>query len=105
MNFDREIIVFLKSIRDDPRICPAHISLFLAILQYSQEHERQNPIRIFRRDIMPLAKISAAGTYLRCIRDLHAYGHIKYIPSYNHFLGSLIYLLQGGAIYNVVVHT
>ena len=93
MNFTIELAVFLEGIRDDPRICPSHISLFLAILQYRKEHECPNPVCVFGKELMLLAKISAAGTYHRSIRDLHEYGYIKYIPSYNHFLGSLIYLL------------
>jgi hypothetical protein len=105
MNFDHELSVFLEGIRDDPRICPSHISLFLAILQYSREHERQNPICIFSRDLMPLAKISAAGTYHRCVRELQEYGYIKYAPSYNHFLGSLVYLFQSNADANGIAHT
>ena len=93
MSLDQVLTDFLNGIRDDPRICPAHISLFLAIVQYSREHTDENPICVFSRDLMTLAKISASGTYHRCIRDLHEYGYIRYIPSYNHFLGSLIYFL------------
>jgi hypothetical protein len=92
MNLTTELTGFMEGIREDPRICPSHISLFIAILQYWQEHECPHPICVFGKELMQLAKISASGTYHRNIRDLHEYGYIKYIPSYNHFLGSLIYL-------------
>jgi hypothetical protein len=94
MDFTTELTIFLAGIREDPRIGPTHISLFVAILQYRNDHGFTNPVCVFGKDLMLLAKISAAGTYHRSIRDLHEYGYIQYIPSYNHFLGSLIYLPQ-----------
>jgi hypothetical protein len=94
INFNTALIIFLNAIRDDGRIAPVHISLYLAILCYSSEHKEENPICVFSTDLMPLAKISAKGTYHRCVRDLHLYGFIKYIPSHNHFLGSLVYIIH-----------
>ena len=46
------------------------------------------------RNLMKQAKISAMGTYHKCMRDLKEAGYIRYIPSYNPVLGSLIYLIQ-----------
>jgi hypothetical protein len=83
---------FLKGIRNDGRIGLTHISLYLAILQYAEERQMQNPICVFRKELMELAKISGAGTYYKNIWELHEYGYIKYVPSYNHFLGSLIFV-------------
>ena len=37
-------------------------------------------------------KISARSTYYKILQDLHAFGYIRYIPSYNIFLRSLVYL-------------
>lgn len=83
---------FLDRGGEDGRIGPAHISLYIAILQYWNQHERPYPLCVFGRELTALAKISM-GTYHRTIHELHEYGYIRYIPSYNHFLGSLIYLL------------
>lgn len=33
-------------------------------------------------------------TYQRCMMDLKQFGYIRYFPSYNPFLGSLVYLLE-----------
>lgn len=94
MKTNENLYQFLKSIREDGRIGPTHISLFVAILQYAEERQLQNPICVFSKEIMPMAKISGIGTFNKNIWELHEYGYIRYIPSYNHFLGSLIYFKE-----------
>jgi hypothetical protein len=80
---------FIATIRD-VRISPVHISLYMALLNcYCQQ--LNNPIYIFSTQVMPLAKISGPATYHRTIRQLHEYGYIRYVPSYYHLLGSLVY--------------
>jgi len=93
MSMDTKMGVFISNIRNDPRIAPSHISLFVAIIQYAKEHDFANPLVVSKRELMSLAKISCEGTYYKNIRQLHEYGFIKYIPSYNRFDGSEIYLL------------
>ena len=47
------------------------------------------PVTVYRRDLMKLAKISAAGTYYKCIRDLFQYPNIFFnIPVSHAFLES-----------------
>ncbi len=41
---------------------------------------------------MQIAKIRGYATYHKCIKDLHTYGYIEYLPSYHPALGSLVYL-------------
>lgn len=83
---------FLEAAGEDPRISPAHISLYAAILYYHVLQEYRNPISIYGRDLKKLAKIYASGTYHKCMGELKEYGYIQYIPSYNPVLGSLVYL-------------
>lgn len=92
--FDEAITGFLKVIEDDPRIGPVHISLFMAILNAYKAQDMKIPISIFSRDLMKVAKISAGATFRKCIWDLHELGLIKYVPSFNPLLGSLIYILK-----------
>lgn len=95
---DRDIVGavtgFLKAVEEDPRVGPAHISLFMALLQAYKSQEMKTPISVFSRDLMKLAKISAGGTFRKCIWDLHEFGFIRYVPSYNPLLGSLVYFLK-----------
>lgn len=92
MLFSKELNHFLREARNDVRIGPSHISLFMAILLYAEETGSANPICVFSKDLMPLAKISATATLNKNIWELHYYGYVRYIPSYNHFLGSLIFI-------------
>jgi len=82
---------FLERAVDDPVIGPSHISLFAALLYMYDRQDGKLPISAFSRDLKKQAKISNR-TYHACINDLRKGGYIKYIPSYNPFLGSLIYL-------------
>ncbi|MGI8949957.1 MAG: hypothetical protein ACR2FN_00080 [Chitinophagaceae bacterium] len=92
MNSIPELIGFFSAIKEDSRIGPVHISLFMAIMQHWTYNDCKNPVYIFSKDLMRLAKISGVATYHKCIRELDEYGYIKYKPTYNHFSKSLIYL-------------
>src|SRR4051812_40168313 len=92
MNLIPEINEFFLAIREDSRISPIHISLFMAIVQHWNENNCKSPICVFSKDLMQLAKISGVATYHRSIKELNDYGYIRYLPSFNHFAGSLIYL-------------
>ena len=83
---------FMKKIAEDSRIGPTHISLYLAILHFYEQQDLRSPISIYSRELMRQAKISNR-TYHTCMADLRDGGYIKYIPSYNPVLGSLIYIL------------
>jgi hypothetical protein len=83
---------FFKTIQEDPRINATHISIYAALMNCWQEHLFQNPISIFSYQVMKLAKISGSATYHKSIKELHEYGYIKYVPSFNHFLGSQVYI-------------
>ena len=85
---------FFHAIAGDPRISITHIGVYAALIEYWQEHNFEDPMYAFSYDIMELAKISASGTFHKTIRDLDAYGYLKYIPSYNRKKGSRIYLIK-----------
>ncbi|GAA4339606.1 hypothetical protein [Flaviaesturariibacter amylovorans] len=87
-------VQFFKAVREDPRIAPVHISLYTALYGLWAEKGFQNPVSVFSKEVMPLCKISGSATYHRSMRELHQYGYIQYVPSYNHFLGSLIYFIE-----------
>ena len=91
MNDPVELIrCFMKAIKDDPRISAYHISLYAALVIQWEQKRFEDPLQVFSHEVMPLCKISGTATYHRTIRELHEFGYIKYVPSYNHFLGSLV---------------
>lgn len=85
---------FFEAIKSDARISTTHIGIYTALLQYRIENGFANPIQVFSHEIMQLAKISAALTYHKCVRDLSDYGYIRYEPSFNRKKGSKIYFIE-----------
>ncbi|THF52963.1 hypothetical protein E6C50_01785 [Flavobacterium supellecticarium] len=82
---------FFAAISKDARISSTHIGVFAALLEYRNRCGLLNPIRVYSYEIMELAKISASTTYHRCVRDLHKFGYIDYVASFNSAVGSQIY--------------
>lgn len=92
MNYIRHLTGFYDKIQQDDRLNPKHISLYLALFQFWNINHFQNPISISRNEMMRLSKISALGTYHKCIKELQAFDYIEYILSFNPYKGSLVNL-------------
>ena len=92
MNYIRHLTGFYDKIQQDDRLNPTHISLYLALFQFWNLNHFQNPISISRNEMMRLSKISALGTYHKCIKQLQEFGYIEYLPSFNPYKGSLVNL-------------
>lgn len=82
---------FFSAIRDDGRISITHIGIYAALLQYRTVCGFANPIQVFGHEIMKIAKISAPITYHKCVKELSAYGYIRYMPSFKRNQASKIY--------------
>lgn len=91
MDMQEAISGFLNRVRENPRVGPSHVSLFLAIA-YLCRNSAESGTRLFSHEIMSQAKISAAGTYHKCLRDLVDMGYLRYEPSYHAAKGSKICL-------------
>lgn len=89
-----QLTEFYSSILNDNRINTRHISLYMALFECWNKNNFQNPVHIKRDVIMPIAKISGIATYHKCIRDLHEFGYIKYLPSFHPGIQSQVYFLQ-----------
>ncbi|MBK0368222.1 hypothetical protein [Flavobacterium agrisoli] len=82
---------FFKAIEKDYRISITHIGIYAALLQYRSDNGFINPIKVYRSEIMQIAKISGPATYHKCIRQLNEYGYISYMPKRNRNQKSTIY--------------
>lgn len=89
----KELTSFFTAIREDHRIGISHISLYMALFQFYNLNQFQNPVFITRAEVMEVAKISGLATYHKCMRDLAEFGYIVYIPSYNPVIKSTVQLL------------
>ena len=94
VDFKEALHAFMHAAVGDARLGPLHISLYAAILHFYGAQAGQGPLSVFGKQLMQYAKISSSNTYHRLIQELHRYGYIHYIPSYNPVLGSLVYLLK-----------
>ena len=94
MNYILQLSGFFQRVAADNRLNPTHVSLYMAIFQYWNSGRFQNPVSISRQELMRISKISAKATYHKCIKDLHNFDYIQYLPSFNPFKGSLVYLFD-----------
>ncbi|QEE51503.1 hypothetical protein FUA48_09955 [Flavobacterium alkalisoli] len=90
----RPLTAFFDRIQNDGRISSTHIGIFAALLHYRKQKGFVNPIAAYSRQIMPLAKISALKTYCRCLKDLDAYGYLRYLPSKKKTRPSIIHFME-----------
>lgn len=85
------VLSFLERIRDDPRIKPSHISLFIVLSTKGEIGASVNYGTQDRACILNEAKISVT-TFQRCIHDLHDFGYLQYFPSYNPKIKNKLFL-------------
>ena len=52
----KELTSFYEAIRDDPRIGPTHISLYMALFQLYNLNGLRNPVNICRKRVMESSK-------------------------------------------------
>ena len=87
------LMCFLNRMADDERLNTSHVSLCFALIICWNDQKHNLPFKISRRILMDYSKIGSISTYHICIRDLIAFGFIRYKPSYNSFQGTLVTLL------------
>jgi len=76
-----EIVSFIEQVRVDPRIGPMHVSVYTAIYCCWWQQGRNATAEFRGRELMSMAKIGGPAAFYRTIKQLHAYGYIRYEPS------------------------
>ncbi len=87
----QQLLTFMELAEKDPKMGAVHINLYFVLFRLAHV-SGENPVSFSRPAIMSASKISSSATYHKCIRDLHDFGYIKYIPSHHPVLGSLAFL-------------
>jgi hypothetical protein len=72
---------FYSKARSDHRIGATHISLYFALL-YSAYGRSGDYFHLDKISIMKRSKVCSRVTYHRCLRALHEYGYVEYLPSF-----------------------
>lgn len=85
---------FFEAIRKDGRIGSTHICIYAALLKIRADKGFSNPIKVYSREVMEIAKISWRNTFYTCVHDLSDYGYIRYHASNKKNEGSSIYFME-----------
>ena len=83
---------FYEKMKDDHRIGPVHISLYMAIFHLYHLNHFISPVPVNRALLMELSKIRGLATYHKCIKELEEGGYIQYLPSHDSRVMSEIHL-------------
>ena len=94
MNYIKQLAGFFDRVVIDEKLNPTHVSMYVALFQFWNACHFRNPISISRNELMKVSKISSKATYHKCMKELHNLGYLKYMPSYNPYKGSLVYLFN-----------
>jgi hypothetical protein len=90
MKIQHLVKYFLAAAQKDTRIKPLHISLFMAICWGGTSEKGTDDLTIFRKNIMPLARIASCATYHKYLKELVAFGYVCYRASNDYYSGSKI---------------
>lgn len=90
MNYIKHLNAVFQRFSMDSRLNPTHISLYMALFQYWNIHRFPDEFYIDREDIMKMSKIGSKATYHRCLKSLHSWKYIRYLPSHNPYKGSKV---------------
>jgi hypothetical protein len=93
MDKPQEVITFIHKLASDIRLKPAHISLCLALCQAWVGSDFQNIFQVSRSKLMAASRIQSRATYHKVMKDLQAFGYLKYVPSYHPVKGSSVSLV------------
>ncbi|WP_335965432.1 hypothetical protein [Galbibacter sp. PAP.153] len=81
MNYIKHLNAALVEIYGDERLCPGHISLYLALFFYWNMFRFPEEFPVNRKELMKMAKIGSKSTYHRLMKQLDTMGYIDYSPS------------------------
>ncbi len=105
MNYIKHLNAVFQKFSMDSRLNPTHISLYIALFQYWNINRFRENFFINREDIMAMAKIGSKATYHRCLKRLHDWKYIHYMPSHNPYKGSQIKMLKFGTSSDISIGT
>ncbi len=90
VNYITHLNAILEMFYNDERIRQGHITLYIAFFYKWNRKFFKETLTINRELIMEKAKIKSKTTYHNHLRDLDAWGYLKYYPSYHPARGSKI---------------
>ena len=89
----QELMTLMDGLASDVRLKPTHISLCTALCHAWVRSNFQTFFQISRRKLMASSRIQSKATYHKVMKDLQAFGYLKYTPSYHPIKGSTVSLV------------
>jgi hypothetical protein len=83
----------MHELASDIRLKPTHISLGVALGHAWVTSNFQNIFQVSRSKLMAASRIQSRVTYHKVMKDLQAFGYLKYAPSYHPVKGSSVSLV------------
>lgn len=84
----------MERFAEDDRITSFHISLYITLFLAWNRNRFRNPVTISRDEVLRSSRIGSVNTYQKCMKQLHEWGYIRYIPSYSASVGSKVHLFR-----------
>lgn len=81
---------FIAGLANDKRLHPSHQCLLIVLFGIWQKAGYPQLFGVTRRKLMHLSRIRSTATYHKCISELIAFEYIRYLPTYNHYIGTQI---------------
>jgi hypothetical protein len=94
MNYIKHLERIHELFYEDERITPYHISLYLALFHQWNAAKFPERLSISRSEVMHAAKHGSVNTYTKCLKELHQFNYLEYLPSNNPFIGSIVNLYR-----------
>jgi len=88
------LIHYMQRLVSDDRIKPVHLLLSFAICDHWAHNQFQPVCQISRGLLMKSSRIRSTATYHKAIKDLQAFGYVRYYPSNHPTQASRIELLN-----------
>lgn len=85
---------FWVALNKDPRITVRHIGLYAALICIRYNLGNPNPLLVYSHQVMAAANMVTQCTYHQYIKQLDAYGYLRYEPSFKKNQPSKIYFLN-----------
>lgn len=79
---------------DDRRLTSHHLALYFALFYYWNLSRFKAMIPIARDDVMNRARIGSTNTYHRCLKDLDAWGYLRYKPTFDNQCRSVVQMFR-----------
>ena len=90
INYIKHLNIFFQNLSQDKRLNATHVSMYVVLFYQWNSTRFSDEFYINRNEIMSLSKIGSKGTYHKCLKDLHQWKYLEYLPSYNPMKGSII---------------